>query len=94
MNPAKPPPNMSEKINDGGPAFPWQQSPGNQNNLGLTKREHYAGLAMQGLLGRDILTADARPYYEMDSSRDIEKLAAESVEVADALLAELAKEKQ
>jgi len=42
---------MSNKtINDGGPAFPWEQSPGNQNNLGLSKREWFAGMALQGIL--------------------------------------------
>lgn len=29
-------------MNANDPAFPWEQSPGNQNNLGLTKRELFA----------------------------------------------------
>lgn len=48
---------MSEKINDGGPAFPvterqelWMEKWG-----GLTKREWFAGMALQGIMGNSVL---------------------------------------
>lgn len=48
---------------------------------GLTKREYFAGLAMQGLLGNSMLRMDTKPAV----------LAEESARFADALLAELEK---
>ncbi len=62
------------KKNDGGPAFPV---PGVFDYAGMSLREYYAGLAMQGLMtaARHSLTA----------------IAEESVRVADALIAELKK---
>ena len=46
---------------------------------GLTKREHFAGLAMQGILAHSFGRGDA------------DELAAQSIKCADALLRELAK---
>ena len=40
---------MSE-IDDGGPAFPSHGSIGEVVEKGLTKREYFAGMALQGLL--------------------------------------------
>ena len=54
---------------------------------GLTKREYFAGLAMQGLLAH---TCDESMPKDLNE-RDI---ALRAVKCSDALLAELAKEKQ
>lgn len=57
---------------------------------GLTKREYFAGLAMQGLLTR----VPKRHGGETDLGVDEEKrIVFESVSIADALLAELEKTK-
>jgi hypothetical protein len=47
----------------------------------LSEREHFAGLAMQGILS-------------YDADRKYESVAVDSVKYADALIAELAKEKK
>lgn len=57
--------------------------PRNDNSGGLTKREYFAALAMQGLI--------AWPAREVATHS---RMAEESVACADALLAELAKETQ
>ena len=48
--------------------------PLNNEPTGLTKREHFAGLAMQGLLAQS------------DGPRSVKEMAFESLAVADALL--------
>jgi hypothetical protein len=53
----------------------------NGHLLGLTKREYFAGLAMQGIMANQNLT-----------STENDTIAKWSVEIADALLAELEKE--
>jgi hypothetical protein len=69
------------KINDGGPAFPHETHNGKSVpfGTGLTKREYFAGLAMQAIIASQI-TIKA-PYTITDTA----------VCAADALLAELAK---
>lgn len=57
------------------PAMPVFDSYGVASDKGLTKREHFAGLAMQGILARG----------------NSHCVASEAVACADALLAELAK---
>lgn len=57
---------------------------GHADFYGLTKREYFAGLAMQGLIAR---TANM-------SMPDFGKVADYSAAMADALLAELEKEQQ
>jgi len=52
--------------------------------LGLTKREYFAGLAMQGIC--------VEKYVKRDDDREV--IAKWSVEMADALLAELEKTKE
>ena len=52
-------------------------------NAGLTKREHFAGLAMQGLL--------AGGYCMDDPQNRLSDVPSEAVALADALLAELDK---
>lgn len=53
------------------------------NALGLTKREYFAAMAMQGMIASETETLR----FAMR-----EKLASESVAMADALIAELSKE--
>lgn len=56
---------------------------------GLTLRQHYAGLAMQGMLSRP----DCQPYSAsvQAEAQHLQTVAAKAVQHADALLAELAK---
>ena len=69
-------------------AFPYQElaSPGSGVWYGLTKREYFAGLAMQGFVAANPPTTETNP----DMVAKITARAA--VSFADALLAELAKE--
>ena len=73
--------------NDGGPAFPGydQMNP----KTGLTKREYFAGQAMMGLLANSSInmTLDA---FEITDGMKI--IAGVSKGMADAIIAELAKE--
>ena len=63
------------------PAHPIQYQDGwNENETGLSKREYFAGLAMQGILANQTLT-----------SKLCSQVAKWSVEMSDALLAELEK---
>ena len=76
--------NEPTKPNDGGPAFPTQNEaqigPTTWHFTGLTKRELFAAMAMQGLCSNS--------RYGDFGVRGIQ---VESVEIADALLAELEK---
>lgn len=84
-------------MNANEPAFPWEASPGNQKNLGLTKRELLAAMAMQGLLAnyeaqRQICNTDPRYQQQADGEFNFaDVIAINSREFADALLAELEK---
>ena len=73
--------------NPNDPAFEpliWKQMP-------LTKREYFAGLAMQGILGT---RAHAVYYVDPQSDRDIITAdVGNAVRIADALIAELNKTK-
>lgn len=62
------------------PAFPKVTPDGDQLQNGLTKREYFAGLAMQGLLAS---------YAGIHTIPNPEILAKKSVQFADALLTEL-----
>ena len=83
---------MSEKLKDGGPAFPLQESLW-QNGMpfdanGLTKREWFAGMALQGYLaGRNA------PFIDGHHIRK-ESVAIACYGYADAMLAALEKEDQ
>lgn len=72
------------------PAMPqeWEAYVEGGAPSGLTKREYFAGLAMQALVS-DIVNAEANG-YEVTS----DQTAKEAVSQADALLAELEKEKE
>lgn len=71
--------------NGNSPAMPqeWEAYAEGISQTGLTKREHFAGLAMQGLLAsvRDV---------EFDYQSEHENLSMVAVASADALLEELA----
>lgn len=64
--------------------FPRAEGGLTRNNEGMTLREHYAGLAAQGF------AVHMTKSYVIQSPSDIAKYA---VEVADAIIAELAKTK-
>ncbi len=68
-------------MNGNDSAHPLEIATG-QYNSGLTKRELFAAMALQGLL--------ADPY----STQEFADMASMSVQVADALIAELSKEVQ
>ncbi len=57
---------------------PWRYT----DRLGLTKREHFAGLALQGFITRGL---------PIMSTPEIERVSSLSVRYADALLGELEK---
>ncbi len=65
-----------------------------EHSNGLTKREYFAGLAMQGFLDKlsNITTQDPAHPDWLSVAPDFEGLAAGSVKMADALIAELNKE--
>jgi hypothetical protein len=73
---------VSEKINDGGPAFPVQDAASWQSH-GMTRRDYFAAAAMQGILGvidRDSMRfLDSTPY-------PAGKLASAACNLADALI--------
>ena len=74
--------NREQSIYNGNePANPISDS--NFYRLGLTKREHLAGLAMQGLLTRS----------DENSQENIDANVSQAVKLADALLIELRKNK-
>lgn len=69
-----------ENQNEYDSAFPSEQTQDNQHNNGLTKREYFAGLAMQGILA-------ANMYPNISSTpKDIAKY---SIQLADELLTHL-----
>ena len=45
---------MSDKINDGGPAFPIQGGLGLNSTKGMSLRDWFAGMALQGLLANPV----------------------------------------
>lgn len=80
-------------LNDGGPAFPAEgPSAGQFESPGLTKRELFAAMAMQGLL------ANSWQAKDLDSLGDpaeiqMQTTAGAAVAMADALLSELEQRK-
>jgi hypothetical protein len=66
------------------PALDTQQTPNNSIQLGLTKRELFAALAMQGILAGPC-SRDGVP------AREWFDIPPQAVKLADTLLAELAK---
>ena len=56
---------MSNKINDGGPAFPMGYHPeGNSaDHFGMTIRDYFAAAIMQGLMSSQCQVDDPYPIY-------------------------------
>ena len=83
---------MIQKMKNGdkpaiGGAWPFLKDMNkHQTNNGLTKREHFAAMAMQSVLGK----YNPYEYGDFDSS-NYEETARNAVGLADALLKELAK---
>jgi hypothetical protein len=73
---------VDNKIDDGGPAFPkagldpWQNA--KAVHIGMSLRDHFAGLAMQG-----ILAGDHPITHELDALKSVPRSA---YEFADAML--------
>ena len=74
---------MTEKTNDGGPAFPCPQDPINQNvpSLGMTLRDYFAAKAMQGMAA-----GDAAQSVDFATSY-LELIGTQAYQIADAMLA-------
>ena len=74
---------MSTPINDGGPAFPSVARDGNWQPRcdGMSLRQHFAGLAMAALLGREDTLANGA------EARMFRELARLSYAQADAMIA-------
>ena len=60
--------------------------------IGLSKREYFAGLAMQGMLATPLHKRETTGYGKKDDAVFIHECACDAVSVADALIAELNKE--
>jgi hypothetical protein len=80
---------MTKKIDDGGPAFPIPGSEFNERYPGMTMRQYYAGLAMQGILAsltpdRISLMAELAKSVNMTLAQAI---ASQAIDVTDALIA-------
>lgn len=74
--------------NSNSPIHPTGQS---QTGIGLTKREYFAGLAMQGILSAsDILIKDGI-YTVNGRNIDVLMISGDAVAISDALLRELEK---
>ena len=69
------------------PAMPFEGGSNNglEPSIGLTKREHFAGLAMQGFCASNLYEAHDRPEGWLQDTIE------SSIEFADALLKELEK---
>ena len=84
---------MSQKPNDGGPAFPrqlreWELE---KQGTGMSLRQYYAGKAMAGLVvGCGGFLGDSFSAYAKGSCNG--EIAKRAVVLADALIAELDKE--
>lgn len=85
---------MSLKPNDGGPAFPNRLFAESEGTDGMSLRAHFAGLALQGMMANGFMPNQAihtHARYLAQKDKDY-NYAAAAVEMADALIAELAKE--
>lgn len=78
---------------DGGPAFPHDDTGGTATRPGLTKRELFAAMALQGM---DLGPHSYSPagIERREPQQDAETAAKSAVRIADALLAELEKDPQ
>lgn len=81
-------------MDDSGQAFP-NSAPGVQNQEGLTKREWFAGMALQGLCANPNIigwTEHEGTDYKLDDARERDQLVFRSYLLADTMLAELQEE--
>ncbi len=80
------------------PAFPQGDDPGTLSEMGLSKREYFAGLALQGLMAaiyQNAATAGAlKSAGEKAGMSPCDQMAAMAVEHADGLLRALAKNQE
>ena len=74
-----------EKITGNEPAFPFEVHEGVLNCTGLTIRQYYAGLAMQGLVSQQ---APVDRILNEGNQSLTKQIAAASLVLADALIAE------
>ena len=96
---------MSNKIDDGGPAFPVHLADGEKwivesDPHGMSLRAYIATAALQGMLANPAVSAntneDGKQVWPLDECGDggtDEALASTAINLADALIAELAKER-
>lgn len=70
---------MARSTNAGRPAFPWDKAKVHSDEFGLTKRELFAALAMQGLCASQ----------HADGEYSVVRTAEDAVIAADALIAAL-----
>lgn len=80
---------MSIKPNDA--AFPRVCVDGFET-MGLSKREYFAAIAMQGLCASDVIQTYLKEKTRWGTSEGSEKLAVSAISLADALIEELNKE--
>lgn len=89
---------MSKRPNDGGPAFPRPVSEGNSNFVweqdGMTLRQWYAGMALQGLCSSNKLLEKFLGTAGELGTTFLVVLASSAFEAADAMLAHEAKERE
>lgn len=72
---------MSKEIDDGGPAFPCPHTGKVSSESSLTKRDWFAGLAMQGMLAANLVNLPAMTESNID-----EIIALEAYRSADAMI--------
>ena len=79
-------------INDGGPAFPCEANNYHESLTGMTLRQCYAGMAMQGILASPVWMRDIESTNGITAEKVKELVAALAHSQADAMLAHEAKE--
>ncbi|MDR0295172.1 MAG: hypothetical protein LBH91_03140 [Prevotellaceae bacterium] len=81
---------MTEKAKQLGneTAYPIIEFADSTNTCGVTKREYFAGLAMQGLLSNCVTIVNA----EATDEGDFKAISRDAVKFADAMLEELSKD--
>ena len=77
---------MTEPINDGGPAFPIGDQSLHPLLVGMSLRAWFAGMALQGIV--------TIPRKLDEDEDEFQAVAEDCCHFADAMLAELAKERQ
>jgi len=84
---------LQKAMRDGGPAFPhrhedrWQNAEGRITNTGMSLRDWFAGVALQGLCAHP----ESKAGSDQNMERYVSMLASISYRVADAMLNERAR---